>query len=84
MRSVSRLSIAELRASLLEVVDICPAERCNPCDCPLFGLRKLPREERLQWIDALSEDDLTYLAAYHHVCMSAKTPSPAALNEQRA
>ena len=28
--------------------------------------------EWLMWFDALSEDDLSYLTAYHHVCMNTK------------
>lgn len=27
------------------------------------------RAERLQWFNALTEEDLEYLAAYHHVCL---------------
>jgi len=62
----------ELRAGLAELINICPADQCNPVDCPLFPLRKMNRHRRLLWFGALSRGDLEYLAAYHHVCMSLK------------
>jgi len=65
-------SVSELRASLLELLDTCPVDRCNPVDCPLFSLRKVDYRKRLLWFCALNRDDLEYLAAYHHVCMNLK------------
>jgi len=65
-------SVSELRASLLELLNTCPVEQCNPPDCPLFSLRKMNYRERLLWFCALGRDDLEYLAAYHHVCMNVK------------
>lgn len=62
----------ELRLTLMEVLEVCPVDRCNPADCPLFPLRKMPRRERLRWFNALSQADLQYLAAYHRVCMGLK------------
>jgi hypothetical protein len=34
-------------------------------------------KKRLQWLDALSESDLAYLATYHHVCLQIKVESEA-------
>ena len=39
---------------------------CDSDDCPLFIAKKLNAEERLLWFNALTEDQLLYLAAYHH------------------
>jgi hypothetical protein len=37
----------------------------------------MPTANRLQWFEALSEDDLDYLAAYHQVCLGVKlNPAP--------
>jgi len=65
-------SISELRASLLELLNTCPVEQCNPADCPLFSLRQKNYRQRLLWFCALGREDLEYLAAYHHVCMNLK------------
>lgn len=63
---------SELRAHLLELIEACPFHRSNPRDCLLVSLRKMRAARRLQWFDALSEDDLDYLATYHHVCLGLK------------
>ena len=65
-------SVDALRASLLELVNVCPVEQCNPTDCPLFLLRKMNRRQRLGWFAALNRTDLEYLAAYHNVCMNVR------------
>ena len=62
----------ELRASLLELSGACHFDQTNPQDCPLFPLRKRGPTRRLQWFNALTEDDLGYLAAYHRVCLTTK------------
>lgn len=51
----------------------CPAERMNPVECPLFGLRPLPVRERKIWIAKLTDDELEYLATYHTCCYTEKT-----------
>jgi len=32
----------------------------------------LRHTERLRWLDALNEDGMAYLTAYHHICLNAK------------
>lgn len=61
-----------LRASLSKFCEACPFDETNPQDCPLFPLRRMRPTRRLQWFDALTEDDLGYLAAYHHVCFTIR------------
>jgi hypothetical protein len=68
----SRLQLAELRASLQMIVEFCPESVCQADECPLFAVRQMPPEERATWFDHLSEEDLTYLAAYHHVYWGLK------------
>jgi len=72
MSLISRARSGELRASLLELAEACPVDRCNPEDCPLFALRQMKLEQRLGWFETLDEDDLAYLATYHHVCLTTK------------
>ena len=57
-------AIEALRANLTGLLDTCPADQCNPPECPLFRVRKLGRAQRRRWFNALSEDDLKYLASY--------------------
>jgi len=72
LRTVSQRRNDELRAYLLSLAETCPVDKRNPEDCPLFLLRKMKPARRLQWFNALDEDDLVYLATYHHVCMHIK------------
>jgi hypothetical protein len=72
LKTASQRRKDELRASLLSLTKICPVDECNPKDCPLYSLRKMELMQRLQWFNALGEDDLVYLATYHHVCMNLK------------
>lgn len=61
-------SVAVLRARLAALTQSCPVDQSNPIDCPLYALRHMPEKDRQQWFHALSEDDLQYLADYHHLC----------------
>ena len=80
MESTSPLiSLDVLRNSLLEVLAVCPADHCNPADCPLYCLRGLDMPRRLQWLRSLNRSDLEYLAIYHHVCMKLKLESGASV-----
>ena len=63
------LPAAKLRAEILEIAQNCPVDACNAEDCPLFQVRQLPPDQRGQWIDSLTQADLEYLTAYHHVCL---------------
>ena len=52
----------------LHLAVACPYDSSNPPFCPLCGVRKLPLEERIQWVRSLSNNDLEYLSAYHQIC----------------
>jgi len=80
LKTTSRRSKDELRASLLSLTKTCPVDGCNPKDCPLYSLRKMEPMQRLQWFYALDEDDLAYLATYHHICMNIKVALKADAN----
>ena len=82
MKPVSEWKKHELRKQLSELADACPLHQANPEDCPLFPLRQMKPAKRLRWFNALSEDDLAYLATYHHVCFATNLESQ--LTEPRA
>ena len=63
---------SELRANVLELSKACPFDQTNPEDCPLFSLRKWAPRKRLRWFNALNENDVVYLAAYHHICFATR------------
>jgi hypothetical protein len=63
---------ATLLASLAELIEACPGAQCNPWDCPLYQVRKMARPERSEWFRALNQDDLSYLATYHYVCLETR------------
>jgi hypothetical protein len=44
----------------------------NPLDCPLHDIRLLPFEDRLAWLDAKSDFELTVLFGYHVQCLEHK------------
>ena len=62
----------DLRATVLELANACLFQQANPNDCPLFPVRIMKPAKRLKWVNALSKDDLLYLANYHQVCFSIK------------
>jgi hypothetical protein len=74
----------ELRANLLQLSEACPFHLANPEDCPLFQFRRMKPTKRLQWVNALSESDLAYLATYHRVCFRIKVESGSAKQRTKA
>jgi len=70
--STAVLSGAFLRSELLKLIENCPVDLCNAVECPLFPVRQLNEEERLEWLDSLDVKEMEYLACYHHVCMKLK------------
>ncbi len=44
----------------------------NPSDCPLYEIRQLSIEERMEWLDSKSDFELTALFGYHVKCLERK------------
>ena len=44
----------------------------NPEDCPLHEIRKLPLEDRIAWLESLTNEELIDLYAQHNKCMEGK------------
>ena len=72
MNALNQLQKSELRDSLMSLTKCCPVDGCNPEDCPLFLVRKMSADERVQWFNGLSLEGLSYLAAYHQTCLGHK------------
>lgn len=66
-----------LQAGVMELMGNCPFHQANPEDCPLHAVRELPPRQRSQWINRLTEADLDYLTAYHHICLKIKQQAAA-------
>jgi hypothetical protein len=72
-KQITRQSREDQRwASLISLAKRCPVGERNPEDCPLFSIRKMKPMARLNWFKGLPEEDLGFIAAYHHVCMNLK------------
>jgi hypothetical protein len=82
--SIGHGKLNQMRANVLKLSEACPFHVTNPEDCPLFELRKLAPSKRLQWVKALSKDDLEYLATYHRVCIRIKTGARSTPRETKA
>jgi hypothetical protein len=82
--SIRSGKLSRARANVLKLLEACPFHVTNPEDCPLFEVRNLEPAMRLQWVEALSESDLKYLASYHRVCIKIKTESGSARKRSRA
>ena len=66
-------SIDDIRHKIVSLTFCCPHDHCNPPNCPLHNVRKLPYSERMGWCHKLGETDLLYLEKYHNVCLATKT-----------
>jgi hypothetical protein len=75
MSPLSQQQRAELLDSILQVAMGCPVDQTNPADCPLFLIRKMDLPRRIQWLSNLTDEDLTYLASYHCLCLKIKLES---------
>lgn len=72
MKALSKQKRAELRDNVLSLAMNCPVDSCNPGECPLYHIRQLDLDSRLEWFKHLSDEELIYLNAYHYVCMKTK------------
>lgn len=66
----------QLLAEIQHLAVTCPHGDCNPCICPLHGVRKLDTEERIAWVRSLSNGDLEYLTTYHQICLQWMNCNP--------
>ena len=78
MNATKMYPVRKLQAELKSILDSCPLKPCDS-DCPLYDLRKMFCETRQQWLASLTEEDLIFLTAYHHVCEKVGLESAAAV-----
>jgi hypothetical protein len=57
-----------MRATITKLAVECPVARKNPKVCPLNSVRKKRMPTRVQWVDSLPDEDITFLSGYHKVC----------------
>lgn len=63
---------AELRASLLMLLEACPVDHAKPEACPFYPLWQLPLPNRQRYLGLLSHAELTRISSYHHHCLKLK------------
>lgn len=44
----------------------------NPSDCPLHDVRKLPVNERIEWLEARRDEEVVDLYRRHTACLACK------------
>ena len=44
----------------------------NPADCPLHDVRQMPVEERITWLESLSNDEVIAFYLQHVRCLKSK------------
>lgn len=50
----------------------CPFDQGNPCDCPLHEIRKKKLEEKIKWLNKLSDEGVLNILTYHQICLGEK------------
>ena len=72
MDHVDIASIEAIRTKTVGLLMECPLED-NPLDCPLHEQRNLPFTDKFNWLQSLSDPELTYIYSNHCECMKIKT-----------
>ncbi len=62
---------AYAKAMLMGLIIECPFGG-NPKDCRLYERRKLPMEEKIEWMKSLSGDELLKMYQVHCECLRKK------------
>lgn len=44
----------------------------NPDDCPLYEIRKLSMEDRIDWLESQTDEDTIALYEQHNKCLECK------------
>jgi hypothetical protein len=61
-----------LRDTILTLSNGCPLDQANSIACPLHDARRLPLEQRMDWLFGLKDAELNYLVAYHFDCQKRR------------
>jgi len=71
-------SPAQVLSEALLLIVACPHDKCNTPFCPFDKVRKMKREERIDWIRGLSDQELARLTNSCQICvrwMGGGTPA---------
>ncbi|MDD3275595.1 MAG: hypothetical protein PHP93_00945 [Kiritimatiellales bacterium] len=64
--------ISDARLAMYGRILRCPMGS-NPAFCPLHDIRLLPVEERIQWLESKSDEEVDELFLYHQRCVRHQT-----------
>ena len=59
----------ELAAYLVSAFEDCQLHRPEAESCLIHSLKQMSPAERAEWLYALHESELQFLASYHHICL---------------
>ena len=62
--------VEAVKVTLLGLAVRCPIDEENLEHCPLYRIRKLPLEDRFQWVENLSHGARLKICMEHAVCLS--------------
>ena len=68
---LSEMTVASARLVLYARLLRC-SQGNNPADCFLYTIRQLPVEERFEWLDSRSDDEVAALVSTHMACLKAR------------
>ena len=72
MKTESQQKHEKLREHILRLEMECPLHHDNPHDCPLYEVRKMDLPQRQRWLESLTPENVSFLQAYHFVCLKTK------------
>ena len=72
MSTLTTSSAPPLQAYLEPLVRRCPCQTDYPKDCPLVGITKLDERMRGKFLSALTEAEMSFMAAYCHACRTTR------------
>lgn len=71
MKDLAHNSPAYAKTMLMGLIIECPFGG-NPKDCPLYERRKLPMNDKIEWVKSLSDDELLKAYQVHCECLRKK------------
>lgn len=69
----SGMNVNELLSDVLDLAVVCPHDNSNPPFCPLYKVRKLGPDERIQWALLLTDEEMEDITINHQVCQKCRS-----------
>jgi hypothetical protein len=61
-----------LRHNLLNTLQGCPLDTCQPEDCLLCQVATMDQSARVRWLDGFGLESLQFIASYQFICCEHK------------